>query len=256
MTDETPPDEESEHTEFNARTMELGPFGPWEERERGMFTEADRDHIAGTAEFGSPQARSNANRRVRQRTVDGVTDLAYLAQLDERQREKVFAEFREDGDLGDLRTAVSAFVEFLYLGLDCDEAWIGEALEDGIGNAEHRLVGGGGYYGTATVGVDIQVEPGYDVDEIEERFRAGQEHTLTPAEVGVLVREGRVDEVDIWNLSHGEAGAPPAEADSPNDEGVPINPTMHDRKWFAEDEDVDDLDLAGLWSDESDDEEE
>lgn len=204
MTDEDPPNEKNESPELNDREMKLGAFGPWGERDRGMFTEPDRDHIAGAASYGSPQARSNADRRVRHRTVDGVTDLAYLAQLDERQRDKVFTEFSGGGDLDDLRTAVSAFVEFLYLGLDGDLEWFEKTLKHGIHNAERgRQNDDKTYYQVGSpflVDVGIEVSRGYDVDEIEERFQAGRGATLTPTEVGVLVRSGRVEPDELAAL--------------------------------------------------------
>jgi hypothetical protein len=175
--------------------------------------------------------------------------------LDEGYRGRIFARLEEETGRAEVRASVAALVEFLYIGLDGDVEWFEETVAHGIHNAEGELQDDEKtFYAGSGLGprvdVDIEVTRGYDVDEIEARLRSvGGAGLLTPAEVGVLVREGRVDEEDIWDLSRGEAGVPP-------DVTEPIVPPMVDRKWFAEDEDVDDLDLAGQWSDETEDDEE
>lgn len=236
----------------------------WEdrfERDRGMLTDTDRQFLWGVKTYDSKVTRSERRRAIRERVEHTLLDLFYLTMLDDDQRERVFEAIEGGQEPGELRSAVASLVEFLYLGLDGDVEWFEETLSHGIHNAERELQDNektfyAGASVDAGVDVDIEVTRGYDVGEIEARLRSGRGNTLTPAEVGVLVREGRVDEEDIWDLSHGGAGTPPTEAASPNDEGMPINPMMPDRKWFAEDEDIDDLNLAGLWSDEAEDDEE
>lgn len=228
----------------------------WEEkreRPRGMLTDTDRQFMWGVKEYPHESTASNRRADIRERMENGLRDLFYLTMLSDRDRERILDDLEEHGEPGELRSAIASLIQFLYIGLDADEEWFEETLAHGIGNAENELLPDDKtYYSGASVeaGVDVEIDikRGFDVDEIEERLRAGRGTTLTPAEVGVLVREGRVDEGDIWDLSHGKGGTPDHESDDPHDEGMPINPTMPDAKWFAEDESVDDLDLAGLWS--------
>lgn len=246
--------------EENDPSLPDSPFWPtgdeWEEkheRPRGLLTDTDRQFMWGVKEYPHESTASNRRADIRERMENGLRDLFYLTMLSDRDRERILDDLKEHGEPGELRSAIASLIQFLYIGLDADEDVLAETLAHGIGNAENELLPDDKtYYSGASVeaGVDVEIDikRGFDVDDIEERLRAGRGTTLTPAEVGVLVREGRVDEEDIWNLSHGKGGTPRHESDDPNDEGMPINPTMPDAKWFAEDESVDDLDLAGLWS--------
>lgn len=173
----------------------------WEEeyeRSRGILTDTDRKFLWGITSYKHAQTTSDRKSKIRERIVNGIKDLSYLTRLSGDQRGKIFEKIDKKSDSGELRSAVASLLQVLYLELDGDIEWFEETIAHGISNAEREMkdedktfYSGSGV--DAGVSVDIQVTRGYDVDEIEERFRSGLGHTLTPAEVGVLVREGRVD---------------------------------------------------------------
>lgn len=183
-----------------------------EERERGILTDVDRQFLLGVKDYKTRQQNSERRGIIRDRIVNAIRDLSYFSKLDEDYRQRVFSAVENETGRGELRESVAALIQFLYLGIDADLEWFEETIAHGISNAERELQNDGTYYPgssvDAGVNVDIEVTRGYDVDEIEERLRAGQDHTLTPAEVGVLVREGRIDDEDIWDLSGGKGGIP------------------------------------------------
>lgn len=175
----------------------------WEERyerPRGMLTDTDRKFLWGNVEYKHQNTGINRRKDIRGRVENGVLDLFYLTMLEDRDRERIFEELEANTDPGELRSAIAGLVHFLYLGLDGDLEWFEETLVHGIGNAEYTLGKEGTRYGQAEVNADITVSHGYNVDEIESRYQAGRGNTLTPAEIGVLVRAGRLDPGDFEKL--------------------------------------------------------
>lgn len=176
-----------------------------EERDRGILTDVDRRFLTGFKDYNNRPQRSERRGIIRDRIVNAILDLSYLSSLDEGFRGRVLTRLDEETDRGELRKSMAALVEFLHLGTDEDIEWFEETIALGIINAQRELqdVERTFYTGerlAAGVDVDIDITRGYDVDEIEERFRAGRGNTLTPAEVGVLVREGRVETDELVAL--------------------------------------------------------
>jgi len=182
----------------------------WEDRyeyQRGMLTDTDRRFLWGLKEYPHESTVSDRRTSIRSRVEAGLRDLSYLSMLSERSRESVFTDLEDHTPPGQLRDAVASLVEFLYIGLDGDQEWFEEAIAHGISNAESELREGDFYAGAgvdAGVDVEIDVTRGYDVDEIEKRFRAGRGHTLTPTEVGVLVVSGCVTPEDLAVIDHNQ----------------------------------------------------
>lgn len=182
----------------------------WEEnyeRPRGMFTDTDRRYLWGAVDYAHRQTESVRRQDIRERAVNGIRDLLYLGMLQDRDRRMVFEELEEERDL---RSAVTSLIEFLYVGLDGDLEWFEETLAHGISNAESKqrpddvtYYAGGEV--DAGVDVDITVREGFNVDRIERQLREGEGHTLTPTEIGVLVREGRLNEGDLHLLDSASA---------------------------------------------------
>lgn len=181
----------------------LAEGGEWPEsmqRPRGILTDTDRRFLWGVKEYESPVSRSGRRGQIRDRFADGLRDLAYLSMLDDGQREDVLAKIDAETNPGELRDAVSTLVEFLYFGQDTDIEWLEETVAHGVLNGESRRVDDSTVYGGTEVNVEIDVSRGHDVDRLEEQLRSGQHHTLSPAEIGVLVREGRIDPDDLEQL--------------------------------------------------------
>jgi hypothetical protein len=173
--------------------------------ERGMLTDTDRRFLWGTKTYPSKVTRSERRRAIRGRVEYTLLDLIHLTMLEDDQRERVFEALGEY-DPGALRSSVASLIEFLYLGLDGDTAWLNETVAHGIHNAEKRLQDDDTTYyqvqNPFMVNVSIEIDRGYNVDEIENRFRAGGGDTLTPTEVGILVKAGRIEPDEVAELEN------------------------------------------------------
>jgi hypothetical protein len=170
-------------------------------RARGMLTDTDREYLWGVKTFpdtpGGASNRSHRRADIRGRVIDTLLDLSYLSMLEDGQPEKIMQSLDENTDGRELRDSVSALVEFLYQNVDQPERWIELAVSAGIG---HAIEGPNDSYGGANVDVEIDVDPPIDLAELEQELRE-RPHNLTAQEVGILVREGRVDGDDLENLT-------------------------------------------------------
>lgn len=204
-------------------------------RPRGIFTDVDRKFLWGVKQYDSSPTRSERRAEIRKRAENALLDLFYLPEMDDDQRARVFEEVEqvgEDGPWG-LHESVSHLIQVLYHGVDGDTKWLEEAVKRGIWKAQGDVAAkedvtryrpGSGLY--AGVEVDITIDEGYNVDDLEERAQAGGVHSLTDTEIGILVREGRLDLEDRDDLPtpHDNPAfrGPPAAADvsdSPPPEG-------------------------------------
>lgn len=189
-----------EHTD----TPAFEPLPPseeeWEEswvRERGILTDIDRRYLWGLETYeDSPSSRSMRRTAIRNRFANGLLDLAYLSKLEEGEIGNVLEELDDLQTPGGLRTAVSRLVEFLYFGTDPTPEWLEEAIATGVVRAEWKT-DDATRYGQRRAEVSIETYLGHNLDELENVLRAGEGHTLSPEEIGVLVRSGRLDGGDL-----------------------------------------------------------
>jgi hypothetical protein len=121
-------------------------------------------------------------------------------------------------DSRELHDSFAALVSFIYSGLNGNVQAIEEMVEAGILRAELR--GFDEHQGGArSVEVDIDITFEHDVEEIYERYKRGEGDELSPAEIGVLVREGRLGPEDYENLSWDE-------------DERPLNPRIANVSWW------------------------
>lgn len=165
------------------------------DRPRGILSKTDRDYLCGLKEYAQPQTDANRRQDIRKRVENGLKDFALLWMfLGPDEREKVFDE------LGDDRTdeVIESMVSFAYLGIDQDTTRLEECIERGVlaaANAD-KLFRSAGRATDADVSIDIEYNP--DAEKLYRRFEEGAQ--LSDAEVGVLVRSGKLDLEDIKGL--------------------------------------------------------
>ena len=170
------------------------------ERERGIYTDVDRQFLWGLKDYGSRVAKSERRSRIRDRTKHGLRDLAYLMFLDEPLRKAIVDGIHTEAPEGSLRDSFAALVEFLYLELDDPVTWLENGVRDGVVRGLDKSLDSD-VYGFNDAQVSIQPEPGLDLDQLEATLRSGYAHTLTTGEVGALVRSGRVEPDDLEELA-------------------------------------------------------
>lgn len=182
---------------------EYSPILTPEDRPRGILSRTDREYLCGHKEYAQPQTDANRRQAIRERVVNGLKDFALLSVLLEPgEREKVFAELGRD----ETDEALASMVAFEYLGVEGDSHRFETCLEYGvlqgvnIGQFSESV-------GRATdVDVSISVEYDPKIEALYQRFEDGSE--LTDAEIGALVRAGRIGEDDLEELAESSGGFP------------------------------------------------
>ena len=164
----------------------------WKEnyvRDRGIFSDTDRRFLFGIKEYESETGYFDRRRAIKTRLRNGIPDLAFFSLVDERDRERLINELPSD----ELADGTQGLIEFLLEYHDEDMRKLSKLLERAILGAINRdleKIRYGG--GVLNVDVTIDVKQDYDSEEIYERFKETGGSDLTPAEVGVLVRDGKI----------------------------------------------------------------
>jgi len=174
-----------------------------EDRPRGILSPTDREYLCGLKEYAQPQTDANRRQEIRERVKNGLKDFALLWLLLERsEREKIFE------DLGEEETdeLIESMISFAYLGFDRDKARMEERIQHGLLGAENvdKPFRSAGRATDVDVSIDIEYNP--DIEKLYERFE--NERELTDAEVGLLVRSGRLEGGDIEMLQGSEKRYP------------------------------------------------
>jgi len=169
-------------------------FSP-EDRPRGILSPTDREYLCGLKEYAQPQTDANRRQDIRERVKNGLKDFTLLWLLLERsEREKVFDELGEE----ETEEVIESMIAFAHLGLDRVRARMEERMQHGLLGAENvdKLFRSAGRATDVDVSIDIDYNP--DIEKLYERFEKGSD--LTDAEVGFLVRSGRLASGDIEKL--------------------------------------------------------
>lgn len=178
-------------SEEAGRGLDISP----EDRPRGILSPTDREYLCGLKEYAQPQTDANRRQDIRERVKNGLKDFALLwLFLDREEREKLF------DDLGEEKTdeVIESMVSFAHLGLDRDKTRMEERIQHGLLGAENvdKLFRSAGRATDVDVSINIEYNP--DIEKLYARFEKGRE--LTDAEVGFLVRSGRLESGDIEKL--------------------------------------------------------
>lgn len=188
--------EEAKGIEYDGWNLEISP----EDRPRGILSPTDREYLCGRKEYAQPQTDANRRQEIRERVKNGLKDFTLLWLLLERkEREKIFDDLGEEGT----DEVIEAMVSFAHLGLDRDKAHLEELIQRGVLGAENvdKLFRSAGRATDANVSINVEYDP--DIEKLYEQFEEGKE--LTDAEVGILVRSGRLESSDIEKLQGAKA---------------------------------------------------
>lgn len=166
-------------------------------RPRGILSQTDREYLCGQKEYKHAQSEANRRQKIRERISNGLQDFSmiwWLLNADER--DQIFDEM----DSETLFECLSGMIAFSYLGLGKDDDRLEEVVNRGVYlganyDPTDRSMGKATDVNTS---IDIEYDP--DIDELYERLQNGQGDQLTPAEIGVLVREGKLEQSDLAQL--------------------------------------------------------
>jgi len=166
-----------------------------EDRPRGILSATDREYLCGLKEYAQPQTDANRRQDIRERVINGLDDFALLYLfLETDEREKVVEELGQD----ETEEAISSMTAFAYLALEQDQPRFEECLERGILMAANRdkLFQSTGRATDANVSISVEYNP--DPEKLYRQFEQGK--NITDAEVGVLVRNGKIEGEDLEEL--------------------------------------------------------
>lgn len=168
-----------------------------EDRPRGILSSTDREYLCGLREYSHQQSELNRRQEIRSRTINALKDFHLLwLLLGETEWEKVFEDF-ETEELNDI---FAAMVSFMYLGIGQDTDRMKEILEHGLYLGANYNTSGrwSGRANEVDVSIDIEYDP--NIEALYERVIAGEGDQLTPGEIGVLVRSGKLEPEDLEQL--------------------------------------------------------
>lgn len=194
-------------------------------RPRGILSHTDREYLWGLREYKHAQSEANRKQDIRERIVHAFRDFQPLSVLlDAEERGKIFNEEIDEERLQDI---LEAMITFVYLGLGQDENRLEKIVENGV-YIGANFDKSGRWAGEATdVDVSIDIEYNPDVDDLYRRLEEGGGDQLTPAEIGVLVQSGKLDETDLDELEETQPTYPGVFAggrdESGNDETTETN---------------------------------
>lgn len=181
-----------------AEGIDLDGMDELPKRPRGILSHTDREYLWGLREYKHAQSEANRKQDIRKRVVHALQDYYPLTLfLDDEERHKIF---NDEIDEDILHECLEAMIAFVYLGLDQDENRLEEIVEGGVYFGAN-IDKSGRWSGEATdVDTSIDIEYNPDVERLYHRLQEGDGDQLTPAEIGVLVRSGKVDAGDLDQL--------------------------------------------------------
>lgn len=160
-----------------------------EDRPRGLLSKTDREYLCGMKEYAQPQTDANRRQDIRERVANGMEDFVLLVlMLSAEERQKIFEELEAEAILEDV---IAAMVAFAYLGLEKERPRFETCLERAVLQAENidKLFQSAGRATDVDVSLDVEYNP--DIDRLVGRLENGED--LTDAEIGALVKAGRMD---------------------------------------------------------------
>lgn len=171
------------------------------DRPRGILSKTDREYLVGDREYEHEQSELNRKQEIRKRIKNGLQDFELLNiyhSVD--QRERVF----QDLDENELDHYVTSLISYLYKSSRGDVEWLEENINTGVFIGITTYEEGALLGDIKSVSVDINIEYEPDVDQIYEKFTKSDEVPLTPEEIGLLVRHGKLSEDDIEELDRSD----------------------------------------------------
>lgn len=175
---------------------ENGDITDIEKRPRGILSHTDREYLCGLREYEHVQSESNRKQEIRERIANSFVDFQLLSRLHEN--DEIYKALREELGEEELYRSVEALIAYIYLPglfqkLNTLEKIIERGVYIGVNTGEgDPLVGK-----ADNVDVSIDVDYRSDVDRLVQRLEDEEFNEFTPAEIGVLAQEGKLDANDL-----------------------------------------------------------
>lgn len=169
-------------------------------RPRGILSTTDREYLLGQKEYEHPQSEANRKQDIRERVINAFQDFLILTlMLSEKERKKIF-----NDEISEklLQYSLESMVSFVYLGLEEDIKELEKIIEMGVYSGANlsKISHWSGEVVDVDTLIDLERRP--DRSEVIQKLEQGKTDQLTPAEIGILVRSGKLDESDLDKLEN------------------------------------------------------
>lgn len=169
-------------------------------RPRGILSTTDREYLLGQKEYEHPQSEANRKQDIRERVINAFQDFLILTlMLSAKERKKIF-----NDEISEklLQYSLESMVSFVYLGLEEDIKELEKIIEMGVYSGANlsKISHWSGEVVDVDTLIDLERRP--DRSEVIQKLEQGKTDQLTPAEIGILVRSGKLDESDLDKLEN------------------------------------------------------
>lgn len=174
-------------------------------RPRGILSHSDREYLWGLRDYKHPQSELNRKQDIRERVSNALHDFPTLLFL--MGGIEVNEVFEGELNTGELQPSLEAMIALVYLGMHEDDKLLAEIIENGVQlSTKLRRDQWVGKAFDVDVSIDINHNPRTDL--LQQKLKEGKEDQLNPAEIGALVREGKIDSDDLEALKQSDQDLP------------------------------------------------
>lgn len=167
------------------------------DRPRGVFSPTDREYLFGLKEYTHPQSEANREQSIRERIQNALLDFRLIwALVDPDEREKTLDEMDQE----DLNQGIESIITFAYFALDKNLTELERRIERGVLAGANSPIDGQDQGQATNVDVSIDIDYDPDVQPLYRKLQEGKASQLTPEEIGVLVKAGKLEPEDLKAL--------------------------------------------------------
>jgi microsomal dipeptidase-like Zn-dependent dipeptidase len=188
------PDESEQSDESEGPRSQCVPV----DRPRGILSNTDREYLCGQRSYAHQQSEANRKQEIRERIANGLQDfiLLWLLLPEDELKQTI-----TDIELFTLGGSLSAMMAFAYQSLDGDLGELENYVERGIYFGSNWNKEDGWANSVADVKASIHLERNPNIDQLYARFKQGSASQLTPTEIGLLVRSGKLSEDELQSIA-------------------------------------------------------
>lgn len=178
-----------------------------EKRPRGILSHTDREYLCGLREYEHVQSEANRKQEIRERIANSFLDFRLLVRLhdDDEQYEAL----RNELGVENLYRSFESLVAYVFkLGLFHQVGTLEKLIERGVyigvNTGESEPLAGKAADVETTININYQPH----VERLVQQLEDGEVEQFTPAEIGVLAQEGKLDADDLETIENTGAKSP------------------------------------------------
>jgi len=217
--------EECQNTEriqelYEEKGIKLDPGQIDIDRPGGLLTKTDRKYLIGQKKHEHQQSDAKRRQEIRKRVENGFLDISLMLYfLEHKEKKKIFDEYDEQT----LTKVLSDLMAFIFTGTSQNIENFEKIIERGVSTGSSFDQSGRWVGNVIDVNAEIDILDIPDTDQLYEQLKAekyGRGRRLSPEEIGLLVRDGKISKDELDKLQH-----------PPNHPGAPISSPQADSEF-------------------------